>query len=390
MKKYKGITLVELLVAMAVFSIIMVGVMNMVQPVQERARDAKIMNYQKTNEETLVTYIGEQLRYANNVLIAEKGSKFTPTKAVNSFAGPLGASEFTIDSPKKAVEAFAGYQGIKNQLGENLKPQSKNNGQYFHVLVWDGRLNGTAENNGGYAIDNTPAIYHGRLFSSYDGETHTIDQGVYNVASNDFSDTRYLYPVFGKGYFGTSDMFLYMNLDDNGMLTLKCTSDYYFNAAKKKKNNSSNNPTLGTFQLRNYENGNVKFLVNGAHVGMKSTNSEDNIFYIVYTTDDDVNHIMNPPTPAKTWNYDTIPTGQKNPQPTFEPSSGGGPLVPNEDCLAVTEDNDGKSNAGSGKPGSASGKGNNGKGKGSQTTGNSDSNANINGPKGQEKKNKGN
>ena len=320
MKKFKGMTLVELIVAIAIFGIIMAGVMNMIRPVQESAADAKIFNYQKNAEEAVVTYIGEQLRYANNILIAEQGAVFETTDNVKNFnGGTYAKGKHTVNSPKDAVEAFACGMGVKNEYGEILKPSHENNGQFFHMIIWDGGVNE-------YAADTTPATYKGRLLASptgSDGVTTMKNgyKGVWNVGSTNFKtdgiDKKYLYQVFGNGYFGTIDMYLRMNISEEGLLTLTCDSDYWSNAGAKvrgtsgngKKNTDSASPTVGTFQLRNYNKGttaspnynsHVKFMSTGSgdygkdkgSTGFASTRSTNKIFYIVYTTDEDLNNIM--------------------------------------------------------------------------------------------------
>ena len=350
MKKFKGITLVELLVAMAVFSIIMVGVMNMIQPVQQTATETKILNYQKTNEETVITYIGEQLRYANNILIAEQGAEYDlddGTEITYNGGQKLSGKGNKIQSPKDAVIAFNIGMGISTQYKkadktpEIIKPTNAKCGQFYHVLIWDGK-------NEIKVDDTTGATYKGRLYAAYnaadndvgwavDGTAANKAKSLFNVNNTNFEQAvkdNALYPVFGKGYFGPSDMYLQMNIDGNGDLFLKCTSDYYPSAGqrnrrdntrsdanpnKSKFNSSDNNPTVGTYELRNYRtedynkttgkivytnksyNNNIRFLSRKsttAKTGIKATRtgtSEDvgNIFYIVYTTDEDLDNIMN-------------------------------------------------------------------------------------------------
>lgn len=310
MKKLRAITLVELLVAMAVFSILMTGVVKLIQPVQDTATKTKIDNYQKTNEETVVTYIGEQLRYANNILIAEQGAEYTTDAAFTVNQDNITKGTHKIESPKDAQLAFLGM-GLKNQYGELLKPYGKNCAQFYHVIIWDGY-----GADSGKKTTNMYDGYMGRMLTAYnglqnkDGTCTTIrggSKGIYNIANTDFTTAtsatkqEYLYLLFGRGYFGTADMYLKMNITDDGVLKLRCDSDYYYNAgnnsenkARGKFNSTSGNPTVGSYQLRNYNssNSNIKFLAKTEHNGIEATRTKANIFYIIYTTEEDMNNIM--------------------------------------------------------------------------------------------------
>ena len=379
MKRFRGITLVELLVAMAVFSIIMVGVMNIIQPVQTNATNAKVMNYQQTNEETVVTYIGEQLRYANNILIAEQGSQYQRNGET---------SKVTIDSPKDAVNAFIYDMGIANEYGEILKPYAKKpnasdlsnpSGYYknhdfggkvkanYHMIIWDGRKT----TDMGYTVNQSDKRFYGRMFfNTPDRRISSGSEGLGSIGSptgKRFDDTSYanatneLYFGFGKGYFGTSDMYLQMNLNDEGLLKISCESDYYANASKlkaweHKSNDNAVIPTVGYFQLRNWTNKHIKMMTSQTSnlntapdkrtkTGVSSDRGNGRIIYILYTTDEDIKAIMNEGEPSYNaakpfpWGYDLILSAKNAPIASLDANNGNNP---NTDVIEYWTDGSGK------------------------------------------------
>lgn len=331
-RKLKGLTLIELIVAMAVFGILMAGIMNMTKPVTEGANESKVLNYQKTNEETVVTYIGEQLRYANNILIAEKGAEFVlgPSGAAsvtNNGGGGTIAYTGTVDvkgtnydfgkkyinSPADAFNAFTMGMGIKHPAlkdagGEPvmMKPRSSDCGQFIHMIVWDGES---------HTYDGS---YTGRMFGIKNGTDGTtkMSNGVANVTSNDFTaavKNGYMYNLFGSGYFGNSDLNLSMSIDEEGILFVKCWSEYHAYKNSPKMTSTAQNPTVGSYQIRNFwknwtvdggtgdyvhsseTNDHVVMMVKDGHEGngVEQPVTTGNIYYIVYTTDSDIDNIMN-------------------------------------------------------------------------------------------------
>ncbi len=347
-RKLKGLTLIELIVAMAVFSIIMVGVMNMSRPVQEGATEAKVANYQKTAEEAVVNYIGEQLRYANNIMIIEDGAQYYleadetesyPSK--KKYVKDLANNNYnfgveTIDTPQKAAKAFLSGMGIKNSYSnasspEVLKPSGTACGQYYHMIIWDGKNE--------YATSINNAKYTGRMFAAYNAIAAEVkigegDNSVWKCTSTaDLMKSKAFYPVYGANYFDNINLYLKIQIEEqettnimgenemHAFLNLTCDSDYFtyagrnvaYNSNSKKwkseyGNTSENNPTVGTFQLRNYDQdrNHIKFIVKRKHeheglkttrtsVGTSSSGKDDDttgIIYILYTTDQDMEYIL--------------------------------------------------------------------------------------------------
>ena len=118
MKRFKAFTLVELIVAMAIFGIIMVGIMNLAQPITNSSATAKVLNNQKNVEEATVSYIGESLRYATNLLIIEEGAE----------VGIGTSSKVTVTNANEAVQAFLNM-GPVDAFGDTLLQED---GKYFN------------------------------------------------------------------------------------------------------------------------------------------------------------------------------------------------------------------------------------------------------------------
>lgn len=73
MKKIKGFTLIELIVVMAVMSILMVGIMQMMRPIRDTYVDSTYYEAQRNTQNGIATYIGESIRYATNIGVYTEG-----------------------------------------------------------------------------------------------------------------------------------------------------------------------------------------------------------------------------------------------------------------------------------------------------------------------------
>ena len=265
MKKLKAFTLVELLVAIAVFCILMTGIMQMVEPVSKTATNAKVMNDQRNVENAIVRYIGENLRVATNLYIVEGG---TPQAAVKKF----------LDA--KPVDIY----------GKEINDESK-----VSVIAFDG------SEIYEYPNDNDPHTndkgYGGRLISKIDGETLTESPFSQDDddCQEDGSGTYYI--ALGQGYYQQGDYYLNVELDGK-MLNLSVYSDFYLSTGSKRINNGAKSSTAGHPIEGVYEimavnskpmEGAPNFVfgtVDSDSPGISSTPSEPHTIYFVYTTND--------------------------------------------------------------------------------------------------------
>lgn len=209
-KKLKAFTLIELIVSLAVFGILMAGIVKMIEPLSVTATNAAVLNNQRNVENAIVTYIGENLRYANNLAIIEGG---TVDDAITRFISlkPTNTDGYEIDYTVTAN---------KNKI---------------RVIAFDGKNK--------YKFNNWE--FYGRVISTTEGRSGSLD---FSNLKSDGSSSQYL--VFGNDYYAQGDY----NLDAcicDGSLRLSMYSDYYYTSNKNGKfNSTSNTPTRGSYELR--------------------------------------------------------------------------------------------------------------------------------------------
>lgn len=88
MKKiFKGFTLVELIVVMAIISILMLGIMQMFKPIRTLYVDSTLNETQRTAQNGIIQYVTESVRYATDLGIYTKGGSIgSASAAVDAFA----------------------------------------------------------------------------------------------------------------------------------------------------------------------------------------------------------------------------------------------------------------------------------------------------------------
>ncbi|MBP0957231.1 MAG: type II secretion system protein, partial [Oscillospiraceae bacterium] len=262
-KKLKAFTLVELIVAIAVFGILMAGIVKMVEPLSSTASNAAVLNNQRNVENAIVTYIGENLRYASNLAIIEGG---TPDQAVSKFIslGPADSKGMEIDY----VNVANGAQDNKNKI---------------RVIAFDRSTGYTYKNN----------QFYGRVISTTENRSGTLNFS-YGGLKSDGSSNQYL--VFGDEYYAQGDYNLDARICDNS-LSLTLYSDYYYTPNKAGKfSSSSATPTKGSYELRTLSKGQN---TGNVFACLKSSDSQNtnncaavgptnaDIIYFVYTYPND-------------------------------------------------------------------------------------------------------
>ncbi|MBO5001377.1 MAG: type II secretion system protein, partial [Prevotella sp.] len=110
MKRLKAFTLIELIVAMAVIGILMTGIVRMVEPMSATAANSAVLNNQRNVENAICNYLGENLRYASNLVIVKGG---TPDNAITKFT-QMGPSDkwgkqidYTVAANKNKIHLIA-------------------------------------------------------------------------------------------------------------------------------------------------------------------------------------------------------------------------------------------------------------------------------------------
>lgn len=132
MKKTKGFTLIELIIVMAVMSILMVGIMQLMKPIRSTFVDSTYYESERNTQSGIATYIAESVRYATNLGIYTEGKS-------NS-----GASASDLPSVSNVVDAITQFKtdtGITDDSKinvitiDNKTAYTYNNGKYHGRLV---------------------------------------------------------------------------------------------------------------------------------------------------------------------------------------------------------------------------------------------------------------
>ena len=86
MKKFfKGFTLVELIIVMAILTILMAAIMHMFKPIRTTYLDATLYESQRTTQNGMIQYIGESVRYSTALGLYTKDKAPSASAAVDEF-----------------------------------------------------------------------------------------------------------------------------------------------------------------------------------------------------------------------------------------------------------------------------------------------------------------
>ena len=77
MKKIKGFTLIELIIVMAIMTILMAAIMQMMKPIRSTYLDSTFYESQRNTQNGMVQYLTESLRYATNLGIYNQNAGAT-------------------------------------------------------------------------------------------------------------------------------------------------------------------------------------------------------------------------------------------------------------------------------------------------------------------------
>lgn len=327
-KKLKAFTLIELIVAIAVFGILMAGIVKMIEPLSETAASSSVLNNQRNVENAIVSYLGENLRYASNLAIIKGG---TPDNAVQKFID-LAPSDYS---------------------GKQIDYTVSSNKDKIRVIAFDGSNAYTYKNND----------FNGRLISTIEGKTGALNFGYSNLSSD---GTKNQYLVFGDEYYAQGDYYLDARIC-SGTLCLTVDSDYYYNPNKSARfSSTASAPTKGTYELRcltDDEDAYVFACFNSSdNVSSPSFNSsqpatvtrtDKDIIYFVYTygTHDKSNYDY-------VTNNGTVGTGTPGGAancPSLDSGSGSGSGSGSKPSSGSGSSGSGSSGSGSGSSGSGSG-----------------------------------
>ncbi|MEG0614999.1 MAG: prepilin-type N-terminal cleavage/methylation domain-containing protein [Oscillospiraceae bacterium] len=138
-KNLKGFTLIELIIVMAIFTILLAMISTMFKPIDTLLKDAREFDANSTVAEGVNHYVGENLKFATNVLIFSNYGNIptsfdddadTSTIEVETYkAFMTGAGLNPTDAAdKKKVQTIA---LINNETGTTFAPDNWNGDKYF-------------------------------------------------------------------------------------------------------------------------------------------------------------------------------------------------------------------------------------------------------------------
>lgn len=132
--KFKGFTLVELIVVMALISVIMLGVMQLFKPIRTVYVNAVQYETQRNAQNGVVKYITESVRFSADMGIYNNGIS-SASDAVNAFATAYCTAN-SIDASKVADVTNA----IKKHAEVIIIANDSNNAHTYHGKTYWGRL----------------------------------------------------------------------------------------------------------------------------------------------------------------------------------------------------------------------------------------------------------
>ncbi len=208
MKKIKGFTLLELIVVMAIMSILMLGIMQMMKPIRATYIDSVYYESQRNTQNGIITYLSENLRYANNVGIYSGGSV---GNAINDF---------------------------KNNVVNNHYTDSE-----IHVI--------TIDNSTAYTYNGTTG-FHGRLVVNKPGGPGSG----YSIADADNPSTKSARVALSEAYYGAFSYSISLKPVTVGAgtnarlksidMTIASLLDHSSLGSSKDKNTSTNTQDIAT------------------------------------------------------------------------------------------------------------------------------------------------
>lgn len=103
MRKFiKGFTLIELIIVMAILSIIMLGIMQMMKPIRATYVDSTYYESQRTTQNGISKYIGESVRYATKLTAYKSSGSVNISTAISRFKSDAGYDAST-DGPISVI-----------------------------------------------------------------------------------------------------------------------------------------------------------------------------------------------------------------------------------------------------------------------------------------------
>lgn len=143
----KGFTLVELIVVMAILTIIMAGVMQLFDPIRSVYVDSTQYELQRTAQNGVVRYVTESVRYSNDMGIYSSTKVSTAKDATDEFVkqyciynGILDKTTNVPVAPYDSTDLHAIQNEIKKYVEIIIIANDENNSHTYYNKKYTGRL----------------------------------------------------------------------------------------------------------------------------------------------------------------------------------------------------------------------------------------------------------
>ncbi len=199
MKKFKGFTLIELIIVMAILAILMAAIMQMFKPIRATYVDSTLYENQRTTQNGIVQYITESVRYASDLgLYTKTDIGGGITKAVDEFI-----ASYCAEHSVSKTDAVSGGSG------DTVEKYIKKNAE---VII----------------IDNTASVYEfgsgyhiGRIVRrKLDGTEISAANETVSVANQ--AKCRL---ALGGAYYGDADYTISITVEAKGQMDVSVASD---------------------------------------------------------------------------------------------------------------------------------------------------------------------
>lgn len=195
-RKLNGFTLVELIVVMAVMSILMVAIMRMFQPIRNTYVESTQYVAQRTAQNGVIQYITESVRYSTDLGIYDTGKSITSASAaVDDFIKAYCINKNITDASGNAVAPY-NDSGELNSIKNEIK-------KYAEIIIIDNKTNHK------YGSKNYTGRLIRRKFPLTPSATVPADPSLVSSATADWRI------ALSESYYGSNSFFINLTVNDS-------------------------------------------------------------------------------------------------------------------------------------------------------------------------------
>jgi len=219
-KTLKAFTLVEMIIVVAIFGILMAGLMNFYSPIKQTYADSTMYEKMRTSQNGILEYLCESTRYADNI----KGEAMLTMYDEGGVVVFDDGTTKAVTSAKDSVDAF-----LKEHSIDMTTDKGKELADRIHVIVINRKDNYTSAGESkstaqGFGSGNENITYKGRIITNIpyiDRRTSPADHAsdTTKIFSNTDTGLRtssggssgITYMALGAGYYGASNYQIYID-----------------------------------------------------------------------------------------------------------------------------------------------------------------------------------